>query len=581
MMKYPKQEDLNSSNCTERSIKIHYPDFYKYIIENYNECECWSEKLYWFYNDLKERPKCPICGNITKFQNFCQGYREFCSNKCLSKSTDIKSRRKQTVLKKYGVDNVFKSTTIKNKQKKTVLERYGVDNVFKSDVIKEKIKITNIEKFGVEYPMQSQIVRDKSKQTYTDKYGVEHNTSCTTIKDKIKNTCQERYGGIGFQSPVIRDKSKQTIRNKYNVDNVWDIAGYRERAVSNLRDKSIQNHERLIGYTGDGLWIMSCSNKQCSLCEKKQYITYSQREYDRVKSGIETCTILNPINSNSSNLETFVRNILNELNITFETNKVGLLDSKLELDIYIPSKNIAIECNGVYWHSDVCRYKSYHYNKFKKCQEKGIQLISIWEDQIINKPDIVKSIILSKLNIYDKRLYARECTIKELSSKECNNFLDSYHLQGKTNSSVRLGLYHDDELVGVMTFGKGRKCLNSKANYELYRYCCKTGIQVVGGASRLFKYFVDNFYPESIESFSSNDISNGNLYKNLGFEQVSQSISYWYVDKNMNRYHRYKFTKHSLVNEGFDRNKTEFEIMNERGFYRIYDSGQTKWIKTF
>lgn len=227
MMEYPRQEDLNSSNCTERSIKTNYHEFHNYLISNYSECEKWSEKLYWFYNDLKERPKCPICGNVTKFQNFKRGYREFCSNKCLGKSTDIKSRRKQSVLKKYGVDNVFKNTTVKNKQKKTVLERYGVDNVFKSDVIKEKIKITNIEKLGVEYPMQSQIVRDKSKQTCTDKYGVEHNTSCTTIKDKIKNTCQERYDGIGFQSPIIRDKSKQTIRNKYNVDN---YTGFKDRA---------------------------------------------------------------------------------------------------------------------------------------------------------------------------------------------------------------------------------------------------------------------------------------------------------------------------------------------------------------
>ena len=128
-----------------------------------------------------------------------------------------------------------------------------------------------------------------------------------------------------------------------------------------------------------------------------------------------------------------------------------------------------------------------------------------------------------------------------------------------------------------MTFGRGRKCLNSKIGYELYRYCCKEGIQVVGGASRLFKHFLKEYNPNSIESFSSNDISNGNLYQQLGFEKVSDSIGYWYVDKEMNRYHRYKFTKYSLVNEGYDKDKTEYEIMNERGFYRIYDSGQTKW----
>ena len=212
------------------------------------------------------------------------------------------------------------------------------------------------------------------------------------------------------------------------------------------------------------------------------------------------------------------------------------------------------------------------------CKEKGIQLVTVWEDQILNDPERIEYIILSKLGIYERRLYARECSVRLVDSAHCREFLDCYHLQGSVNSSVRLGLYYNDELISVMTFGRGRKCLNSSDEWELYRYCCKSGVQVVGGASKLFKYFINNYHPKNVISFSSNDISDGSLYKVLGFKEQSSSIGYWYIDRNFNRYHRYKFTKQRLIKEGFDPNLSEREIMKSRGFYCIHDSGQTKWI---
>ena len=572
----PNFEDFNSSNCTERSIKLHYPEFYKYIIEHY-DCELWSEKLYWYYKGLKEYPKCPICGKLTKFQNLKQGYREFCSNKCLGKSSDIKVRRKQSIQERYGVDNVMQIKEVKEKHKQTCMDKYGVDNVFKSDIVKEKIRQTNRDNLGVDYPMQSKFVRNKSIQTCLDKYDTKYSSQNEYVKEKSKQTFKDKFGGIGFQSKMLLDQCKSTLIEKYGAVEYYNQDWYREKLSKSLKERSLNIHEKLLGYTEDNLWIMKCPHPECKICSEKTYITYSQREYDRLKAGIETCTKLAPINSNLSFIEDFVKNILNEYNIIYENNKIGLIEGRLEIDVYIPSKNIAIECNGVYWHSDKYKDQKYHYNKFIKCQEKGIQLISIWEDQVLSNPEKIRSIILSKLGIYEKRIYARNCIIKEVPSKECNEFLEKYHLQGKTNSSIRLGLYYNNELISIMTFGRGRKCLNSKIEYELYRYCCKEGFQVVGGASKLFKHFVKEYKPETIESFSSNDISDGNLYQQLGFEKVSDSVGYWYIDKEMNRYHRYKFTKYSLVNEGYDKDKTEQEIMNEIGFYRIYDSGQTKW----
>lgn len=150
------------------------------------------------------------------------------------------------------------------------------------------------------------------------------------------------------------------------------------------------------------------------------------------------------------------------------------------------------------------------------------------------------------------------------------------------NGSIRIGLYNGDELVSLMVFGHKRKALGSGVSfneYELYRYCNKLDTHVVGGASRLFNYFIKE-YPECIvESFSSNDISTGDLYRILGFKLIGeQKSSYWYVDNEMNRHHRYKFRKDALVRCGLDSNLSESEITTCLGLFKIYDSGQQKWI---
>lgn len=300
--------------------------------------------------------------------------------------------------------------------------------------------------------------------------------------------------------------------------------------------------------------------------------------------GIETCTNLIPIDGHNKNttLEIFIQNILNKHHIKYETNNRKILNGK-EIDIYIPERNLAIECNGILWHSD--KDPKYHYQKWKDCKDQNIILLTFWEDQIINTPDIVESILLSKFGIYINRIGASKCRITKVSAKDAEKFLLENHLQGCVRGSVRLGLYYKDELVSLMVFGKKRVSLGNKKTddnkWELYRFCTKKNWQVIGGAKRLFTHFVQEYNPNSIESFSSNDISQGELYQNLGFRSSGHSISYWYIDKKMKRYHRYKFRKSELIKMGYDKTKTEFDItLGDMGLYRIYDSGQAKWIWT-
>ena len=193
---------------------------------------------------------------------------------------------------------------------------------------------------------------------------------------------------------------------------------------------------------------------------------------------------------------------------------------------------------------------------------------------------------MSKLNIYDYKLYARKCKVKEINSQVCNEFLNYNHIQGLTRANVHLGLYNNDKLVAVMTFSKRRACSGSKIDdsWELSRYCSLLNTQVIGAAGKLLKYFERKYNPVSIKSFSSNDISNGNMYKMLGFETNGIiNNSYWYYDlKNDKRYHRSAFTKSHLKELGwYIEGKTEEEIMYDHHYFKNVDSGQLKWAKSF
>jgi hypothetical protein len=154
-------------------------------------------------------------------------------------------------------------------------------------------------------------------------------------------------------------------------------------------------------------------------------------------------------------------------------------------------------------------------------------------------------------------------------------FLDTNHIQGFAPSSTKLGLYFNDELVSLMTFGK--RMIKSNVEFELIRFCNKINFNIIGASSKLFKYFLNNFVYSTIVSYSDMRLFDGKMYENLGFEKIHLSVPEYYWIKNSERHHRSKFMKHKLVEQGFDKNKTEVEIMHERGYKRIWGCGQVRW----
>jgi hypothetical protein len=172
--------------------------------------------------------------------------------------------------------------------------------------------------------------------------------------------------------------------------------------------------------------------------------------------------------------------------------------------------------------------------------------------------NILKEKIKSLLGVNQTKIYARKCEIKEISSKEKNEFLNKHHIQGEDKSKIKLGLFHENELVAVMTFGKPR--FNKNYEYELIRYATKSGCQVLGGAGKLLSFFELNYSPKNIITYADRSYSQGNMYNQIGFSLIKKSEpSYIWIKDNV-ILSRYQCQKHKLINilgENFNKSLSE------------------------
>lgn len=434
----------------------------------------------------------------------------------------------------------------KDKARKTCEERYGGTG-FASKELMNKCKKVWIEHYGSLENLRY-IQREKRRQTCLDMYGTEWGLCSPVIREKIKQTCLERYGVENvFRVPELYKKARNAFEEKYGYDN--------PSKVPEIIEKLKQNNLEKFG----------------------------------VEYPFQSPDIQRKCYYHDTKIEQFVQNILDKQYIKYIREDQNLIPNG-RIDFTLPDHKIAIEVNGSYWHSDIFRESSYHKNRFEAVRKLGWQLLTVWEDQIIRCPKIIESVILSKLGIYENRIYARLCTISSITSKQANTFLEQNHIQGKTSSTIKLGAFYDGELIGVMTFIQSRGCQGSsktiEGQWELNRFCTVMGLQVIGLVSKMVSYFIKHHNPKSIISFSHNDISTGNVYKLLGFEATGKTNSSYYYIKNNKRYHRSNFTRSAISNKWpeydiNDKSWTERSVMKAKRYQCIYDCGTQKWVKNF
>jgi len=329
--------------------------------------------------------------------------------------------------------------------------------------------------------------------------------------------------------------------------------------------KAEKTHGDLYDY-GDVVYVKS-HNKVKIRCKK--HGIFEQKPYGHIQGyGCPKC--VNKISKAEQEIFDFINNIVP----CRQSDRKTL--GKREIDILIPSKNLAFEYNGLFYHSDKYKGANELILKTLACEEKDLKLVHIFEDEWVFKEDIVKSKIRNILNAVKNKIIAQETVVKEVDTKTANQFLEENHIQGKTKSKIRVGLYYKDELVSLITLRQIKE-----ESFELIRSCDKINTDVIGGTLKLLEYFEQVYKPKQLVCYVDRRWSEGDSYFELGFTFCYLSKPNYFYTKGQKRFSRFGFRKEVLIKEGFDKEKTEKQIMEERGFFRVYDCGTMKFIKRY
>lgn len=476
----------------------------------------YSQRFWHIRNEKFSIVRCGInnCNNPATYSKGSSAYR-VCSTKCKNHVIE------QTNLKKYGSKNQFERESVQKRIKDISIEKYGVDNIFKSKEFQEEQKKKSLIKYGAKSYMQTEEFKERVKKINIEKYGV----------DNI------------FKSKEFQERNKNN--NKIVFEEIHPDYEYHGPEKKN----------RNYGVT----------HKICGNRFSIPLMTFYERKRDGGRI-CPKCYNKDKISNLESDLHAFLITMYDGEILRNKRKTIGM-----ELDFHFPSMNLAIEFNGLYYHSSYFKDKDYHIDKSSLCSKNGIKLLHIWEDHWKFKQEIVKSILKSRFGKLEK-VYARKCSIIEIDSKEERKFLNSNHIQGYSSSSVCYGLVLDGNLVQLMSF------IRSRDIWKLEKLSSKIGLAVIGGADKLFKHFLKVHNPLNVLTFSMNDLFDGGVYEKLGFKfDGLTKPSYSYV-KGIKRINRINVQKHKLVAEGYDKNKTEEEIMRDRGYYQLHNSGNKRWI---
>lgn len=496
------------------------------------------------------------------------------NGKYFSEETSIK--RKETNLNKYGVENPFQLEQFKNKAKQTKLLKYNNDkynnrkkavntrlknnnNIYYTDEIRKKSIKTNLNKYGVTHYSKTDEYKIKSKQTRYNKNNGNYFSKDTI--NKLKIIAKENYK----KSNIRRVK---TLKNNYKTYNRCFYNN--EKLLYILEQPDI----RFIEYINQ----LDENNKTFSYIENDLNISYTSLLNYSHKYNFKDM-----LKNTRSHFQQDVLNFIKTLNVEYIENNRTII-KPLEIDIYIPKYNVGIECNGNYWHSCKNASKDIHHKKSVMCEEKGIRLIHIFEYEWENerqKP-ILKNIIKNALNENPNRIYARKLSIEIRKSSDMKDFFNKNNIQGfrggkfaiclidKSTGKYDLfgkyiegtGKVYMSYMMGKAFFGKG------KYEWEVIRGATELGYTVVGGASKIWRYFIKNYKPESIVYYIDYNYFNGNSLPYLGLQYIKTQPSFknYFVKTNIvkNRDPMH----HKEIIEGYKNNE----------IYQIYNAGTKVYV---
>lgn len=538
---------------------------------------------------------CDYCGrDFKRKKHHVQTLRKVCpKDSCGSKECTIAKRAEST--KHLHGEECFKGKFLK-KARASSLKKYGTENPNDLEHIKEKIKETNLLKYGKKSYLATDECIARAKKMAMELYGVDHFSKSEEIINKAKETSIERYGSLFQKTKEWKDKVKNVCLQKYGVDSVAKVDEIRKRHIntlierygvdSPLKDATIKEKAKETLRRNYG--VDSALKSPILMARMKKTCLEKYGNDCAMRSGeVKTRSMQTRIDkygtlvSNLGKTQREMTTWLNSFGFNFKPDVV-ILEGK-ELDLYDPEQNLALEFCGLYWHNENSpspRTRSYHHDKWKRCRDKGIKLLTIFDDEWRDRKGICESLILSKLGIFNRRLQGRKCEVKQISKNEMNSFCDLHHLQGANKlSRVCFGLFHGEEMVGAVDLGNHHR-RKDKGALVLTRLCFMPGVNVVGGASKLFRACTEWCASNGIEkivSWSDNRYSDGGVYGKMGFKMAGELPPDYYYVYIVNPKRRISKQSQSKKKSECPSDMTELEWANSRGLSRIWDCGKIRW----
>lgn len=411
---------------------------------------------------------------------------------------------------------------------------------------------------------RGKVVRERVKHTVKQRYGVENVSQLAEVREKVSSTVMSRFGA--FFNPVERAKTNIV---RYGTE----VPGWLPEVRVRRKETRVKNTlAKLVYPTG---FVPQFSNEE--------YLEEGRGRYSILHSECgKTFTHLVPFSNltckfcdgGRSSLERLVAQGISGVEV--ELGAVLRLSSKRVFpDIKVG--NLIVEVDGNYWHAELRGGdKTKTAKRIKMLRQSGYTVMVFFEDEVVTKLPIVHSMINAKLGKFEKVYGARACTIVDLDSNTAKQFLNDHHIQGYVNSSVRVGIMKDGELLGVATAGRRRF---GGAGYELLRLAFAKGVAVSGGSERLINAVKQR--TTNLISYSDNRFGDGAVYRRMGTLVSENAPAYFYLDRKnyLTRMSRLKFQKHKLRNKlsCFDERLSEWENMKTAGYDRIWDGGSRTW----
>jgi len=515
------------------------------------------------------------CGRYPAFNSFNLGYREFCGTKTVCECA--RQHQSQAMTQQHLNETPQQRQQRIDRQINTNIQRYGVKNPAMAADIQQKIKDTNLKKYGAETPLQSPVVLDKIKKTNQLRRGVDYPLQSADIRLRTLTTAEARYGagmplarqGLWekypnnpFSDPAVKEKIQKTLRAKYHRGSVQHL------------HLSEQQLNILLNPDNFKSFVESKSLKQAAY-DLGVYDTTIARYCDYYQ-----CRELLVQHSRSIN-EHKIKTLLEGLAVPFLQNTRSVI-APLELDFYLPDHRVAIEVGSVFYHSEInsrgTRGKEYHWQKWQRCHQQGIALFQWFDDEIQQHWPVIVSKIKYLTHSINNKIGARKITLAPVSVTDERDFLNRCHIQGFTsdrNSELVIGGYYENKLVAVMSF-KDRE-----PYVELKRFATELDHTFPGLFSKMLKHIRPRLPKKPLISFSANCHSNGAVYAASKFK-IHHMVgpTYSYTRDYHSRLNRQAFMKHKILQQHpeLDPEKTEWQLMTELGYDRIWDAGKIAWV---